>query len=62
MTDLLLKERIADMTFWVKYINKAWKEVKVDDWYYRYRYFAFRNYGDCERLEEIELTDGVYSQ
>ena len=29
MTDLLLKERIADMTFWVKYINKAWKEVKM---------------------------------
>ena len=60
MTDLLLKERIADMTFWVKYINKAWKEVKVDDWYYRYRTFAFRNYGDCEKLEEIELADGVY--
>ena len=48
------------MTFRVKYINKDWKEVKVDDWYYRYRYFAFRNYGDCEKLEEIELTDGVY--
>ena len=48
------------MTFRVKYVNKDWKEVKVDDWYYRYRYFTFRNYGDCEKLEEIELTDGVY--
>ena len=48
------------MTFRVKYINKDWKEVTVDNWYYRYRYFAFRNYGDCEKLEEIELTDGVY--
>ena len=48
------------MTFRVKYINEDWKEVAVDDWYYRYRYFAFRNYGDCEKLEEIELTDGVY--
>ena len=48
------------MTFRVKYVNKDWKEVTVDNWYYRYRYFAFRNYGDCERLEEIELTDGVY--
>ena len=48
------------MTFRVKYVNKDWKEVTVDNWYYRYRYFAFRNYGDCEKLEEIELTDGVY--
>ena len=48
------------MTFRVKYVNKDWEEVTVDNWYYRYRYFAFRNYGDCEKLEEIELTDGVY--
>ena len=47
------------MTFRVKYINEDWKEVTVDDWYYRYRIFAFRNHGDCERLEEIELVDGV---
>ena len=38
------------MTFKVKYINKDWEEVTVDDWYYRYRYFAFRNYGDYEKL------------
>ena len=48
------------MTFKVKHVNEDWKEVKVDDWYYRYRCFAFRNYGDCEKLEEIELTEGVY--
>jgi hypothetical protein len=62
MTDLLLKELIADMTFRVKYINRDWKEVTVDDnnYWYRYRTFAFRLHGDCERLEEIELTDGVY--
>ena len=48
------------MTFRVKYINKDWKEVTVDDYWYRYRTFAFRNYGDCERLEEIELVDGAY--
>ena len=59
MTDSPLKELIADMTFWVKCINKPWKEVAVDDYWYRYRTFAFRNYGDCEMLEEIELTDGV---
>ena len=60
MTDFLSKELIADMTFRVKYINKDWKEVSVDDYWHRYRIFAFRNYGDCEKLEEIELTDGVY--
>ena len=47
------------MKFKVKYINKDWKEVTVDDWYYRYRTFAFRHHGDCEKLEEIELSDGV---
>ena len=48
------------MTFRVKYINEDWKEVTVDDYWYRYRTFAFRLHGDCERLEEIELVDGVY--
>jgi hypothetical protein len=43
MTDLLSKELIADMTFRVKYINEAWKEVSVDDYWHRYRIFAFNN-------------------
>ena len=47
------------MTFRVKYINKPWKEVVVDNYWYQYRTFAFHHYGDCEMLEEIELTDGV---
>ena len=47
------------ITFKVKYINEDWQEVAVDDYWYRYRYFAFRHYGDCEKLEEIELVEGV---
>lgn len=47
------------ITFKVKYINEDWKEVTVDNYWYQYRIFAFRHYGDCERLEEIELSGGV---
>jgi hypothetical protein len=52
-----LKELIADMTFRVKYINRDWKDVAVEDYWYP---FAFHRYGDCERLEEIELADCVH--
>lgn len=54
-----MKELIADITFKVKYSNEDWKEVAVDNYWYRYRTFAFHYYGDCEKLEEIELADGV---